>query len=297
MNELACVKGGQRGSESAGEDAIEDLETSPESNAEYLESVFRSLGYFVLLQKVSPTHYGSPQQRSRMYILVFKMATLDNLRSHPLRASMCETFEAVKIEMRPLAQYVLKPDDPRIHRWQAAMVRRHATGERYKWMGLHMQMFSQAGLEWPHNAKRLPPAVVTYLGRRPWVTLQTHLTERGLDALMYWLQVMDLSQYTAADVEGSVDLYHSLDRQKPVSHFCKIVLPHSEIYWLNAGRMAIPEEKFLVQGFDLCRAGIELDPEGPWGLRDLSDYAGNGFCGSCLCVSLLVLLGHAGHMT
>lgn len=201
-------------------------------------------------------------------------------------------------------------------------------------MTQHQQLYASNSLPWP-GARDMSPLVQQYIGDDR--DLLSALTVRERDSLFFLLATGGASAYAAyaassgspgssgaggseseAD-EMAADLYHSLVRvQSFRAATSPCILPRSNIWLLHAKRLLTPYEAFLLQGFDLEKWGILVEPPSSTELglvraassrkrsacgqpalaeqssswRFLFDLAGNSFCGPCIGLCIIIAMAH-----
>ena len=146
----------------------------------------------------------------------------------------------------------------------------------HKWPSLHERRFRSAHLRWP-------PLYTNMYTEEELLALET-LPKRCREIVAFHDARGRLNPY---EPEQIMDIGQSIDRCKPSGGVCPCILPRSMLWCRRAFRLLEGPEKLRLQALPW----LSVDQVGPhFTTLELSDLAGNAFCGANVMSALLAML-------
>lgn len=222
--------------------------------------------YFVLLQQMDPTHMGEPVRRPRLYFLLIRrdiavsqdVAILDGLMRH-LWNSLANPAVA------PLRSRLLPNSHPLVEAFACKKRRAHPAGHRKanrKWLEKHCAFRTSQGVPTHSAPDKISMLLTGPREKDAWATLAAKFPAPGLTA--------DVSQCITRRPVRTDDTLPT-------------ITPGAVLCVRSVGRVVIPAEKLLLNGFPLDK--LRLD-----GLSDaaIASLGGNTMHVRCVAAALAI---------
>lgn len=251
------------------------------------------LGYLVFPSLLNALDYGFPQHRERYYLVGFAVAPADS--------GLCQTEQdfvfpdwhrAVgmllrdsRVEPLPLEAFLHDQDDSKaesawakVHQLKRQQQQREKGEPRKKqkenatWEVDHLQLFTEAGLQWP------PVFDEDFIARAG------HVVNRQQEIIYYFNQIYDTTER-----ESFVDINMTISWAKRCVGHTGCIVSSSHMWRLKAGCSVEPTEALSLQGYSPGALNISFDSL-EWDPPRAFDLAGNMFNGGVVAAVLSAAL-------